>query len=84
MMKGMLLTAEPVATVQKDAVEAVGAGLVSGCQRRDIENIHFSIPHIQNLFVDGTYRYYWVVSLSRSVDINDGEHAGKWCPCWSI
>ena len=30
-------------------------------------------PHIQNLFEDGTYRYYWVISLSRSVDINDGE-----------
>ncbi len=39
----------------------------------DIENVHFSLPHIQNLFADGTYRYYWVISLSRSVDINDGE-----------
>ena len=35
--------------------------------------MHFSLPHIQNLFADGTYRYYWVISLSRSVDINDGE-----------
>ena len=23
--------------------------------------------------MDGTYKYNWVISLSRSVDINDGE-----------
>lgn len=28
----------------------------------EIENVHFSLPHIQNLFEDGTYRYYWVIS----------------------
>lgn len=39
----------------------------------EIENIHFSIPHVQNLFEDDAFKYYWVVSLSRSVDINDGE-----------
>ena len=33
----------------------------------------FSVPHIQNLYEDGLYRYHWVVSLSRYVDINDGE-----------
>ena len=27
-----------------------------------IENIHFSTPHIQELFEDGSYRYQWVVS----------------------
>ena len=27
--------------------------------------MHFSTPHIQNLFDDGTLRYYWVISLSR-------------------
>ena len=30
-----------------------------------MENMHFSTPHIQNLFDDGTLRYYWVISLSR-------------------
>ena len=38
-----------------------------------IENIHFSTPHIQELFEDGSYRYQWVVSLSRYVDVNKGE-----------
>ena len=73
--KGNLLTAEPV-TVQKDAVEPSEQDWYQDAEA-DIENIHFSIPHIQNLFVDGTYRYYWVVSLSRSVDINDGEQPGS-------
>lgn len=33
------------------------------------ENIHFSTPHVQNLFNDPNYSYHWVVSLSRSVDL---------------
>lgn len=38
------------------------------------ENLHFSTPHVQNLFVDPTYRYKWVVSLSRSVELTyNGE-----------
>ena len=27
-----------------------------------MENLHFSTPHVQNLFDNATYRYYWVVS----------------------
>lgn len=34
-----------------------------------IENLHFSTPHVQNLFVDPDYRYRWVVSLSRQVEL---------------
>ena len=40
----------------------------------EMENMHFSTPHIQNLFNDGTQRYYWVISLSRVVELtNRGE-----------
>lgn len=35
------------------------------------ENLHFSIPHVQNLFYDPSYKYTWVVSLSRAVEINE-------------
>ncbi len=35
----------------------------------EIENLHFSSPHVQNIFEDSNYRYYWVVSLSRSVEL---------------
>lgn len=38
------------------------------------ENLHFSTPHVQNLFVDPSYRYRWVVSLSRAVELTyNGE-----------
>ena len=37
--------------------------------KNQLENFHFSTPHVQNLFDDLTYRYYWVVSLSRTVDL---------------
>ncbi|MCI8648962.1 MAG: sensor histidine kinase [Anaerotruncus sp.] len=33
------------------------------------ENLHFSVPHVQNLFEDPDYRYRWVVSLSRAVEL---------------
>lgn len=34
----------------------------------NLENLHFSTPHVQNLFDDSNFRYYWVVSLSRVVE----------------
>ena len=37
----------------------------------EMENMHFSTPHIQNLFNDSTQRYYWVISLSRVVELTD-------------
>lgn len=39
-----------------------------------IENLHFSSPHVQNLFINSNYRYHWVVSLSRGVELT---HLGK-------
>lgn len=35
------------------------------------ENLHFSTPHVQNLFYDPNYKYTWVVSLSRAVEITE-------------
>lgn len=37
--------------------------------KEKIENVHFSVPHVQNLFVDSNNPYRWVVSLSRSVEL---------------
>ena len=34
-----------------------------------IDNLHFSTPHVQNLFEDPDYQYRWVVSLSRQVEM---------------
>lgn len=69
---GELVAAAPVATEKEDVdivnqewfTEAVGK----------MENIHFSTPHVQNLFDDTSYRYYWVVSLSQAVELtNNGN-----------
>lgn len=72
---GMLIESEPVATV-KDNVKVAEQKWYQDA-RSEIENIHFSTPHVQNLFDDGTFRYHRVVSLSRSVDINDGSTSGS-------
>lgn len=70
--EGELVAAAPVATEKENLdivhqewfTEAVG----------QMENIHFSTPHVQNLFDDTSYRYYWVVSLSRAVELtNNGN-----------
>ncbi|MCR5589978.1 MAG: sensor histidine kinase [Lachnospiraceae bacterium] len=37
----------------------------------EIENIHFSAPHVQNIFDNSSYRYFWVVSLSRCVELTN-------------
>lgn len=72
---GKLIESEPVATV-KDNVKVDDQKWYQDA-RSEIENIHFSTPHVQNLFDDGTFRYHRVVSLSRSVDINDGSASGS-------
>ena len=71
---GELVAAAPIATEKSNLdivnqewfTEAVG----------QMENIHFSTPHVQNLFDDTSYRYYWVVSLSQAVELtNNGNSA---------
>ena len=66
---GELVAAAPIATEKSNIdtmdqewfVNAVG----------QMENIHFSAPHVQNLFDNVNYRYYWVISLSRAVELTD-------------
>lgn len=66
---GELVAAAPVATEKENLdivhqewfTEAVG----------QMENIHFSTPHVQNLFDNTSYRYYWVVSLSQAVELTN-------------
>lgn len=68
--EGTLVTAEPVVS-KKKGVDVTSQDWF--CQAlEDTVNIHFSTPHVQNLFDDGTKRYYWVLSSSRVVEITDG------------
>ena len=70
---GELVAAAPIATEKSDLdiveqewfINAVG----------QMENIHFSTPHVQNLFDNANYRYYWVVSLSRAVELTDNGNS---------
>ena len=62
---GSLIAAEPVASQKEDPDVTHQDWFVQAMD--EMENMHFSTPHIQNLFHDATLRYYWVVSLSRMV-----------------
>lgn len=64
---GSLRMAEPVAA-QKEDPDVTRQDWYKQAMD-EMENVHFSTPHIQNLFDDGTFRYYWVISLSRVVEL---------------
>ncbi|HJC38018.1 MAG TPA: sensor histidine kinase [Candidatus Mediterraneibacter faecigallinarum] len=66
---GSLMAAEPVAQ-QKEDPDITNQDWFQQAME-EMENMHFSTPHIQNLFDDGTMRYYWVISLSRVVELTE-------------
>lgn len=72
---GDLITSEPFAK-EKEKINVTDQEWFINASN-DIENLHFSMPHIQELFIDGSYKYNKVISLSRSVDINDGDKPGS-------
>ena len=67
---GSLMAAEPV-VAQKEEPDVTRQGWFMQAKTR-MENIHFSTPHVQNLFDDGTCRYYRVISSSRVVELTNG------------
>lgn len=70
--QGDLVGATPINTMKNDLNVQSQEWFVSA--NTTIENLHFSTPHVQNIFKDSNYRYYWVVSLSRAVELTS---AGK-------
>lgn len=68
---GSLLAAEPVA-IQKEDPDTTHQSWFTKAMD-EMENMHFSTPHIQNLFSDVARRYYWVISLSRAVEFSDNS-----------
>ena len=66
---GSLMAAEPVASQKEDPNVTKQSWYQSAMG--EMENMHFSTPHIQNLFDDGTMGYYWVISLSRAVELTE-------------
>ena len=68
--EGDLIAASPVAPLKNSVSPEREAWFQAAMDR--IENLHFSTPHVQNLFEDPDYRYRWVVSLSRFVELTRG------------
>ena len=65
--EGDLIAAAPLAQLKNSVAPEREAWFTTAEQK--IENLHFSTPHVQNLFEDPDYRYQWVVSLSRQVEL---------------
>ncbi len=66
---GAIMAAAPVATRKRGIDIKTQDWFIQANEK--IENLHFSTPHVQNLFDNSNYRYYWVVSLSRSVELTN-------------
>ncbi len=64
---GNLVSAAPSAIVKSDLDVTRETWFVNA--QNQVENLHFSLPHVQNLFNDPNYRYYWVISLSRVTEL---------------
>ena len=64
---GNLVSAAPSAIVKQDLDVTREPWFVNA--QNQVENLHFSLPHVQNLFDDPNYRYYWVISLSRVTEL---------------
>ena len=65
--QGGLVAAVPLSAVKRDAETAESDWFQAAS--RSMENLHFSTPHVQNIFDDPDYPYRWVVSLSRHVQL---------------
>lgn len=64
---GSLLMGEPMAN-QKEDPNVTKQSWFKGAFK-EVENLYFSTPHIQNLFEDEAGKYHWVISMSRTVDL---------------
>lgn len=70
---GKLVAATPVAT-EKSGIDVTGQEWFVRAVDK-MENIHFSTPHVQNLFDDTSFRYYWVISLSQAVELTSNGNS---------
>lgn len=67
---GGLISATPLTELKNSVTPSREEWFTAAMER--IENLHFSTPHVQNLFEDPDSRYHWVVSLSRHVELTGG------------
>jgi two-component system sensor histidine kinase YesM len=72
---GSLVAATPINNLKKDLNVTNQNWFVKANQ--EIENLHFSTPHVQNLFNDSSFNYHWVISLSRVVELTRDGNIGR-------
>lgn len=69
--EGEPLVLSPAAALKKDVDVTDQEWFAAALDKP--ENMHFSRPHVQNLFLESDHRYDWVISLSRAVQITKGS-----------
>lgn len=67
--EGKLVGAAPLMNLKKDLDVREQEWFTSA--QGKMENLHFTSSHVQNLF-ENNNRYYWVISLSRGVELTEG------------
>lgn len=72
---GAVLAAGPIATRKKSVDLKKQEWFVQAGEK--IENLHFTMPHVQNIFESSNYQYAWVISLSRSVELTNVGHTRR-------
>lgn len=68
---GEVIAASPVERLKSSVNPSENEWFSKAIKKK--ENIHFSTPHVQNLFVDTNNRYRWVVSLSRAIELTNNK-----------
>ena len=69
MQDGTLISASPISSLKTDLQVTTQKWFTSAFDK--MENLHFSTPHVENLFLDPAYKYSWVISLSRVVELTE-------------
>ena len=69
---GEVIASSPLDKLKKAIDPRLSEWFYSAVNKK--ENLHFSTPHVQNLYEYPNYKYRWVVSLSRAVELTtNGE-----------
>jgi two-component system sensor histidine kinase YesM len=68
---GEVIAASPVGQLKSSVDPRQSDWFIKALDKK--ENLHFSTPHVQNLFVDPDYKYRWVVSLSRAIELTNNK-----------
>ena len=62
-----MIGSAPVGTMKKNTDITKQSWFLNAANQ--MENLHFSELHVQNIFETSSNRHYWVISLSRSVEL---------------